>query len=158
MAKSPKAAEPEAPQMQYSFMSLIKKSGAPPAKVGGKATDPFAVAKDAIVKALDEQTRYLGLVESGQPLPKTKGGTNQVSTWFTSTPEGYWTGIRYGQLPIPLNGATGHFIGTADELTAFYAALKEAITKGELDEPIRTLQQSRSDALKGRGRTTRQAA
>lgn len=155
MAKSPKAAEPEAPQMQYSFMSLIKKSGDPPAKAGGKATDPFAVAKDAIVKALDEQKGYLTLVEGGQPLPKTKGGTKVVSTWFTKTEEGYWTGIRYGQLPVRINDATGHFIGTADELTAFYNAVKEAITKGELDEPIRSLQEGRSAKLKGK---TRRAA
>jgi len=141
--------------MQYSFMSLIKKSGDAPSKAGAKSADPFAVAKDAIVKALDEQKGYLSLVEGGKPLPKTKSGTKAVSTWFTKTDEGYWTGIRYGQLPIPIGESKSHLIGTADELTAFYDAVKEAIAKGEMDEPIRTLQEARSAALKGR---TRRAA
>ena len=141
--------------MQYSFMSLIKKSGDAPAKAGAKSADPFATAKKAIIDALDEQTRYLDMVEGGKPLPKTKSGTKSVSTWFTKTDEGYWTGIRYGQLPILIGEAKSHFIGTAEELTAFYAAVKDAIAKGEMDEPIRSLQEGRSAKLKGR---TRKAA
>lgn len=59
--------------MQYSFMSLIKKSGEAPAKAGARATDPLGVAKAAIVKALDEQGHYLNLVEEGRGLPRPGG-------------------------------------------------------------------------------------
>ncbi len=136
--------------MEFSFMALVKKTGELPNKTIARTGDPLSIAKAAVMKALDEQKGYVTLSESGQALPRTKGGTKTVSTWFTKTQEGYWTSLRYGQLPIPIGEGTGLFIGTADELKAFYDAVKESIQAGQMDGVIGELQKKRSAALTGR--------
>ena len=136
--------------MTFSFMKLVKKSGELPSKGSTRTGDPLAIAKTAILKALDQQKGYLSAFEKGDALPKTKGGKKGVSTCFTKTGEGYWTGIRYGQLPIPIGDAPGLLIGTAAELQAFYDAVKASIAGGEMDGVIGDLQKKRSASLKGR--------
>ena len=143
-----RATTPKVTEQVFTFSSLIKQSGDLPNKQAARAGDPLTIAKAAILKALDEQKGYLSLVESGQTLPKSKKGTKTVSTWFTKTPEGYWTSIRYGQLSIPVNGQTGFLVGEAGELTAFYEAVKAASRGGELDEVISDMQATRSQALR----------
>lgn len=49
-------------------------------------------------------------------------------------------------------------VRTLAELPAFYDAAAQDILKGELDEPIMTLQSARSAALKGEGAAVRNAA
>jgi len=154
MAKSARAETPQEEaqvvQPTFSFLKLIKKTGQLPSKVVSRSGDPLTIAKTAILKALDEQKGYLTLSEGGKPLPKAKGGKKTVSTWFTKAEDGYWTGIRYGQLSITINGGTGLFIGNAAELQTFYDAVKESIRAGEMDEVIGKLREARSASLKGR--------
>ena len=54
--------------------------------------------------------------------------------------------------------ATAVQIGTLADLPAFYDAATQASQKGELDEPIMKLQQTRSAALKGETAAAHKAA
>ena len=49
-------------------------------------------------------------------------------------------------------------VGTLADLPAFYDAATQAIQKGELDEPIMKLQQTRSAALNGETAAAHKAA
>lgn len=148
MAKSVNKELPQQEVPMFGFMNLIKQSGELPSKVAGRTGDPLTIAKTAILKSLDDQQRYLTMMENNQPLPKTAKGGKTVSTWFTKGPDGsYWTSIRYGQLPITINGMTGFQIGHGAELTAFYDAVRTSIKAGEMDKVIGDLQKGRSEKL-----------
>ena len=136
-----------------------KKVGAPPKYAGSKKGDPLTAAKTKVLDALKVQKGYAQLTIEGKPLPKTDAG-REGSTWFYREIDGsYWTTLRYGQLSIPLEGTnTAVQIGALAELPAFFDAAIQAIQKGELDEPIMKLQQTRSAALKGETGTIRKAA
>jgi hypothetical protein len=144
--------------MAISFIRGMK-VGAPPKYAGSKKGDPLAAANTKVIDALKVQKAYAQLTIEGKPLPKTDAG-REGSTWFYREIDGaYWTTLRYGQLSIPLEGTnTAVQVGPLAELPAFYDAATQAITKGELDEPIMTLQRARSAALKGETGAARKAA
>lgn len=79
------------------------------------------------------------------------GRVEEANTWFYRDIAGtYWTTLRYGQIPIPLEGTnTAVKVRPLPELPAFYDAAAQAIQKGELDEQIMKLQQVRSTSLTG---------
>jgi hypothetical protein len=136
-----------------------KKVDAPPKYASSKKGDPLTAAKTKVIEALKVEKEYAQLTIEGKPLPKTDAG-REGSTWFYREIDGtYWTTLRYGQLSIPLEGTnTAVQVGPLAELPAFYGAAAQAIQKGELDEPIMTLQRARLAALKGEAGTTRKAA
>jgi hypothetical protein len=136
-----------------------KKVGAPPKYAGSKKGDPLTAAKTKVIEALKVQKEYAQLTIEGKPLPKTDAG-REASSWFYREIDGtYWTTLRYGQLSIPLEGTnTAVQVGALAELPAFYDAAAQAITKGELDEPIMILQRARSAALTGETTAARKAA
>ena len=130
----------------FSFLTLVKVTGKL-AKTGRSRTvDPLTEAKSKILAALGVQEGYARLLNDGQPLPKN--GEKTVSTWFSKQNDGWWTSIRYGQISIPIDGdKTDMLIGELSDVMNFYAAVKIAIGKGELDAQILALQQTRSAAL-----------
>lgn len=129
MATQPAAAPPAAPeakQLPFSFLTLVKKTGTLPKTSRSRTVDALTAAKG-------------------------KGGDKTVSTWFSKQNDGWWTSIRYGQASIPIGekGETDMLI--SDKLTdvlTFYGAVKIAIDKGELDAQIGKLQAEKSAALK----------
>ncbi len=130
-----------------------------PPKHAKAFTNPLTEAKAKVVKALQVQRGNAQMLLDGQSLPATDG-KKSVSTWFYQEMDGsFGTVIRYGQVAIPLDDThTSVLIGTLPELMTFYDEVATAIGKGEMDSQIRTLHQSRSAALTGKTRTTREAA
>ena len=139
-----------ATQPAFSFLSLVKKTGTLPKSSRSRTVDPLTEAKSKILAAIGVQEEYARLHSDGQPLPKAKGGDKTVSTWFSKQNDGWWTSIRYGQISIPIGekGEIDMLIGELKDVMNFYAAVKIAIGKGELDAQILALQQARSKALK----------
>jgi len=160
----------EAPQMGFSFLKLAEGSASgKPKKVNGKA-DPLAIAKDAVVNAINDQKKYLTIVSEGGTLPKTKetplkgatngqtvGGKKTVSTWFWQVGDKHWTTLRYGQLTIELGTDNQWCFSSTEKLHAFYDAVKEGILTGQMDTVIGELQMKRSASLKGRTGTRKAA-
>lgn len=137
-------------QPAYSFLSLVKKTGTLPKSSRSRTVDPLTEAKSKILAAIAVQEEYARLHSDGQPLPKAKGGDKTVSTWFSKQNDGWWTSIRYGQISIPIGekGETDMLIGDdLKDVMNFYAAVKIAIGKGELDAQVGKLQADRSAAL-----------
>ncbi len=122
---------------------------------GTKKGNPLDIAKGKVLEAIGVQKGYAQLTIDGKPIPKAEGKTRSTSTWFYQNMDGWWTTLRYGQLPIPLNEKNDFaiFVGEkADDLVPFYDAVIAAVQKGEMDAPIRTLQEARSKSLTGRTR------
>jgi hypothetical protein len=84
---------------------------------------------------------YLTKIEAGEEIGQTKNGRKK-STWFWSTPDGYATGLRYGQRKIVLGGKEAFLIGTADDLRSFYEGFKESVQQGKLDAVLLKLQEN----------------
>jgi hypothetical protein len=129
-----------------SFMQLVKKTGKL-AKTGrSRIVDPLTEAKSKILAALGVQEGYARLLNDGQPLPKK--GDKTVSTWFSKQNDGWWTQLRYGNSSIAIvDGHADMLIGDIKDVMNFYAAVKIAIGKGELDAQIGKLQAERSATL-----------
>jgi hypothetical protein len=135
-------------------LSFLKgrKVGTAPRMGGARKGDALTIAKGKVVDGITQQKHYASLAARNEELPRGKGG-RATSVWFFRSLDGYWTTIRYGQLPIPMNdkGDFDVFIGDKlDGLQSFYDAVIEAVRKGELDAAISELQQKRSAALLGR--------
>jgi hypothetical protein len=128
-------------------MALVKKSGTLAKSSRSKRIDPLTLAKSKVLDALKVQKGYVDLVIADKPLPKK--GEREASTWFKKENDGWWSTIRYGQLPILIDGHPDLFIGKLEDMTAFYDAVATAISAGELDTQIRKLQSERSAALRG---------
>lgn len=133
--------------MPLSFMEG-RKAEKPPKSAAGTLGDPIVPIKAKILEALKTQRGYAQLVVEKKPLPTREGG-RAITTWFYRNQDGtYGTTIRYGQLPIPLDGSNaGVTVGKVEELAPFYDEVSAAIGKGELDEALRVLHQTRSAAL-----------
>jgi hypothetical protein len=131
-------------------MALVKKTGTLPKSSRSRTVDPLTAAKDKIIAALGVQEGLVRDLNDNKPLPKGKSGDKTVSTWFSKQNDGWWTSIRYGQVPIPIGekGETDMLIGELKDVLAFYGAVKIAIGKGELDAQIGKLQSERSAALR----------
>lgn len=138
----------EKPQSTFSFMSKVKKTATLAKSSRSKRIDPLTLAKSKVLDALKVQKSYVSLVAENRPLPKTETGRD-MSTWFKKENDGWWTTIRYGQLPILIDGQPDLFIGKLEDLPAFYDAVATAIEAGELDAQIGKLQSERSAALRG---------
>ncbi len=151
-AKEVKVIETQpAAQPAFSFMTMVKQTGKLEKTSRSRTIDPLTEAKSKILAAIDVQTGYARLLIEGRPLPK-KGGDKTVSTWFSKQNDGWWTSIRYGQQAIRIDGENVDMLISTklEDVIAFYAAVKTAIGKGELDTQIGKLQSERSAALKGK--------
>jgi hypothetical protein len=129
-------------------MSLVQKTGTLAKSSRSKRIDPLTLAKSKVLDALKVQKTYVALVAADKPLPKR--GDREASTWFKKENDGWWTSIRYGQVPIPIDGQPDLLIGKLDDVATFYDAVAQAISKGELDSQIADLQTKRSAALSGK--------
>ena len=146
------AIPPQQPiQPAFTFMSMVKKTGTLPKTSRSRMVDPLTQAKQKVIAGLDVQEGFVRDLIDDKPLPKAKGGDKAVSTWFSKQTDGWWTSIRYGQIPIPIGekGETDMLIGDLKDVMHFYAAVKIAIGKGELDAQIGKLQTERSAKLTG---------
>ncbi len=56
--------------------------------------------------------------------------------WLSKHNNGWWTSIRYGQVPIPIDDGGQALIGTLEEVAAFFAAVAVSIEREELDAQI----------------------
>ena len=135
-------------QPTFTFMAMVKKSDTLPKSSRSKLVDPLTLAKEKIVKALQEQKRLASLVAKGETLPKTDGGKRDTAVWFSKQRDGWWTKIRYGQAAMLINGHADFFIGKIEDMPAFYDLVITSIEKGELDAQIGALQEKKSAALK----------
>jgi hypothetical protein len=108
--------------------------------------------RQMMLNAIEEQKKNVQVTEiEGKPLPKTtfknkagKERTREAALWYSKTPEGYATTVRYGQVPlykmkqgdkeVPAYFPAGK---TPKDLLAFYDKLADSVRKGELDERIR---------------------
>jgi hypothetical protein len=123
--------------MAYSFLKLAERSAARiPGKAPVRTGDLVTDAKAAILFMLEKQRGYVDDKEDGRELPKTKSGDRTVATWFTKTPSGYWTNIRWGQRSLALENETCWFFSTAEKLKDFYDSVETGIKAGELNEVI----------------------
>jgi hypothetical protein len=119
--------------MAYSFLKLAERSAARiPGKAPVRTGDLVTDAKAAILFMLEKQRGYV----DDKELPKTKSGDRTVSTWFTKTPSGYWTNIRWGQRSLALENETCWFFSTTEKLKDFYDSVEAGIKAGELNEVI----------------------
>jgi hypothetical protein len=129
-------------------MGFVQSVRAPTKSSRSKLTDPLTLAKEKILKAIDQQKAYVQLVIDGKPLPKK--GDKTVSVWFSNEADGWCASIRYGQASIPLGKTekdTQLLIGKLDQVSLFFDAVAGAIKGGELDAAIGKLQSERSAAL-----------
>ena len=132
-------------------MAMVKKTSADKLKkVGDGKTDPLTLAKTKIIEAIKVQKGYLADTIAGKTIPKTSGNRER-SLWFVKQADGWWTTVRYGQIPIPISGTeTAVLISEKlEDVAAFYDAVAKAIQAGELDAQIGKLMADRSASLKG---------
>ena len=145
----PDALPPKSPQ--FSFMSMVQSVRQPTKSSRSKLTDPLTLAKEKILKAIEQQKVYVALVLDSKPLPKK--GEKTVSVWFSNESDGWCASCRYGQASIQLGANkadTQVLIGKLADIPAFFDALANAIRGGELDARIGKLQAEKSAALKGK--------
>jgi hypothetical protein len=141
-----------------SFMKG-RKTETPPSGPGGKASGAPAL-RNPVLTVLEKQKGHATTLIDGGILPKMKGSTKTVSTWFYKKPDGsYGTRIRYGQQSIPIDGAeTGVHVGKLEDLSKFYDDVAASINKGEMDALLLKMQTRKSDDLNRARKTAKEAA
>ena len=135
--------------MALSFLKG-RKLAMPPKSFGAKKGDPILLAKEKIMAGIESQKKFVDMTINNQALPRGEGGRS-TSTWFYREVDGsYWTTLRYGQIPMPLDGEkTAVSIGMIVDIPQFYDSVIGAVRKGELDGIIADLQKKRTESLKG---------
>lgn len=146
-----------AQQPTFSFLTGLKEFGDLPSAA---SKGDIGSARALITAGARKQRGHVTDLIAGKDLPKMAGGTKTVSTWWFKDASGYMCSIRYGQQPVPLNqdGKSHVRVGKdLDALSTFLDNVIAAVEKGELDEALKRLQDTKSVLLKAAHEKARKA-
>ncbi len=136
--------------MSFSFLKGFEVVTLAKSVTGAKA-DPLTVAKGKIKSAIDLQLRSIAAETTGTVFAPVEGAKRPFGKWYFQDAGVYYTTIRYGQLPIPLDGEkiTVRVGKKLNDVSKFLNAVSAAVEAGEMDTAIEALRVKRSADLKG---------